>query len=138
MEREEAARLLDKAAMICVAKHCGQRDKMGRAYFLHDVVEDCGVTAYELVAEGFPQEVVDAVLAVTRRAGESYEDFVARAKANPLAREVKKHDLEDNLDIFRLDTFTPDMAARYAKYLAAYRFLQSEEVPAEKETNVHL
>lgn len=158
MEREEAARLLDKAAMICVAKHCGQRDKMGRAYFLHpmrvamrcasdeqrmvallhDVVEDCGVTAYELVAEGFPQEVVDAVLAVTRRAGESYEDFVARAKANPLAREVKKHDLEDNLDIFRLDTFTPDMAARYAKYLAAYRFLQSDGATAEEETYVHL
>lgn len=154
MEREEASRLLDIAAGICVTKHCGQRDKMGHAYFmhpmrvamrcasdeekmvalLHDVIEDCGVTAYELVAEGFPQEVVDAVLAVTRRAGESYEDFVARAKAKPLAREVKKHDLEDNLDIFRLDEFTPDMAARYAKYLAAYRFLQSDEAQAEIET----
>ena len=63
---------------------------------------------------------------------------MARAKVNPLAREVKKHDLEDNLDIFRLDAFTPEMAARYAKYLAAYRFLQSDEAPAEEETNVHL
>ncbi|MGM9852869.1 MAG: GTP pyrophosphokinase [Muribaculaceae bacterium] len=143
MNKEESARLLDKAAMICVTKHAGQRDKMGCAYFqhpmrvamrchtdeekmvalLHDTIEDTDVNAEYLLAEGFPQEIVDGVLSVTKREGENYQDFVARAKKNPIGRIVKLHDLEDNLDVFRLDTLTPDMAARYTKYLAAHRFL---------------
>lgn len=149
MDKEQSANLLDKAARICITKHSGQRDKMGRAYFqhpmrvamrcatdeqkmvalLHDVIEDCGVTADELLAEGFPQEVIEGIVAVTRQDGESYEEFVARAKQNPLGRAVKLHDLEDNLDIFRLDTLSPEMAARFSRYLAAYRFLQSDDTP---------
>lgn len=141
--REEAAKLLDKAALICVSKHAGQRDKMGCAYFqhpmrvamrcntdeekmvalLHDTIEDTDVTAEYLLSEGFPQSVVDGVLSVTKRDEESYEDFVARAKQNPLGRIVKLHDLEDNLDVLRLDTVSPKMAARITKYLAAHKYL---------------
>lgn len=143
MNKGEYAKLLDKAALICVTKHTGQRDKMGCAYFqrpmrvamrcctdeekmvalLHDTIEDTDVTPEYLLAEGFPQSVVDGILSVTKRNGESYEDFVARAKQNPLGRVVKLHDLEDNLDIFRLTALDADMTARYNKYLAAYRFL---------------
>lgn len=142
-KKEENAKLLDKAAQICVSKHAGQRDKMGCAYFqhpmrvamrcrtdeekmvalLHDTIEDTDVTAEYLLSEGFPQSVVDGVLSVTKREGESYEDFVARAKLNPLGRVVKLHDLEDNLDVMRLNEVTPDMAARFTKYLAARQFL---------------
>lgn len=143
MTPEESAILLDKAAGICVTKHAGQRDKAGAAYFqhpmrvamrchtdeekivalLHDTIEDTDVTSEYLIAEGFPQYLVDAILSVTKREGESYEEFVARAAQNPIGRAVKLHDLEDNLDIFRLDSVSPDMAARYTKYLAAHRFL---------------
>lgn len=138
--------MLDKAALICVTKHAGQRDKAGSAYFqhpvrvamrcrtdeekivalLHDTIEDTDVTPEYLLAEGFPQTIVDGILSVTKRDGESYEDFVARAKQNPLGRVVKLHDLEDNLDIFRLTVLDADMAARYNKYLAAHRFLLEE------------
>lgn len=143
MNKEERARLLDKAAVICVTKHAGQRDKMGSAYFqhpmrvamrcgndeekmvalLHDTIEDTDVTVEYLLAEGFPQSIVDGVLSVTKCKGESYEDFVARARQNALGRAVKIHDLEDNLDIFRLSELDADMTARYNKYLRAYRFL---------------
>lgn len=146
MNKEEMARLLDKAALICVTKHAGQRDKAGSAYFqhpmriamhcrtdeekivalLHDTIEDTDVTPEYLLAEGFPQTIVDGILSVTKRDGESYEAFVARAKRNPLGRVVKLHDLEDNLDIFRLTVLDADMAARYNKYLAAHRFLLDE------------
>lgn len=146
LDKEQSARLLDKAALICVTRHSGQRDKVGEAYFLHpmrvamrcatagqkmvallhDVIEDCGVTADDLIAEGFPREVVDGILSVTKRQGESYEDFVARAGRNPLGRVVKLYDLEDNLNALRLDHFDADMAARYDKYLAARRFLLGE------------
>ena len=145
MTKEESAKLLDKAADICITKHCGQRDKVGAAYFqhpmrvamrchsddekivalLHDTLEDTDVTVEYLLAEGFPQHIVDGVLSVTKREGESYEDFVARAAQNPLGRVVKLHDLEDNLDIFRLDIVSPEMAARFTKYLAAHRFLSN-------------
>lgn len=143
MDKEETAKLLDKAALICVTKHAGQRDKMGCAYFqhpmrvamhcttdaekivalLHDTIEDTDVTPDYLLAEGFPREIVDAVLSVTKREGESYEDFVRRASQNHIGRVVKLRDLEDNLNALRLDHFDADMAARYNKYLAARRFL---------------
>lgn len=146
MNKEQAAKLLDKAALICVSRHSGQRDKVGEAYFqhpvrvamrcstaaqkmvalLHDVIEDCGVTSEDLLNEGFPQEVVDGILSVTKRAGESYEDFVTRAGQNPLGRVVKLYDLEDNLNALRLDHFDSDMAQRYNKYLTVRRRLISE------------
>lgn len=143
MTKEEGAKLLDKAARICVEKHSGQRDKTGAAYFqhpmrvvmrcksdeekmvalLHDTIEDTDVTPEYLLAEGFPQAIVDGVLSVTKREGEGYEEFVARAKQNPIGRTVKLHDLEDNLDIFRLTELDATMIERYNKYLRAYRFL---------------
>lgn len=143
MTKEESAKLLDEAARICVEKHSGQRDKTGAAYFqhpmrvamrcksdeekmvalLHDTIEDTDVTPEYLLAEGFPQAIVDGVLSVTKREGEGYEEFVARAKQNPIGRTVKLHDLEDNLDIFRLTELDATMIERYNKYLRAYRFL---------------
>lgn len=145
MNKEEYANLLDKAAVICTTRHRGQRDKMGCAYFqhpvrvamrcatddekivalLHDTIEDTDVTPGYLLTEGFPQTIVDAILSVTKRDGESYEDFVARAKENPIGRQVKIHDLEDNLDVLRLDEVSADMADRFTKYLKALRFLKS-------------
>lgn len=145
MRKEDYAKLLDKAALICITKHQGQRDKMGCAYFqhpmrvamrcstdaekvvalLHDTIEDTDVTPEYLVKEGFPQYIVDAILSVTKREGEGYEEFVARAKENPIGRSVKIHDLEDNLDVMRLDEVSSDMAARFTKYLAALRILKS-------------
>ena len=151
MTKEESTWLLDKAAEICVTKHRGQRDKTGAAYFqhpmrvamrcgsdeekmvalLHDTIEDTDVTTEYLLEQGFPQFIIDGVLSVTKRDGEGYESFVARAAQNPLGRVVKLHDLEDNLDVLRLDSVSPEAAARLSKYLAAHRFLtnyQSETV----------
>lgn len=145
MNKEDYAKLLDKAAIICVTKHQGQRDKAGCAYFqhpmrvamrcstddervvalLHDIIEDTDVTPEYLLSEGFPQYIVDAILSVTKRDGESYEDFVARAKENPIGRQVKIHDLEDNLDVMRLNEVSNDAAARLTKYLKALRYLKS-------------
>jgi hypothetical protein len=39
---------------------------------------------------------------MTRRSGESYEEFVARAAANPMSRPVKIADLRDNIEMARL------------------------------------
>jgi len=63
---------------------------------LHDVVEDTDVTIKELIERGFPKFVCDAVDAMTHRKDEDYFDYVRRACLNPIAKEVKLADLDEN------------------------------------------
>jgi (p)ppGpp synthase/HD superfamily hydrolase len=135
--------LLERAIAIAVEAHTGQRDRAGRLYILHplrlmmnvrsdeekivavlhDVVEDTPWTVADLRREGFPKYLLDALDCVTKREGESYEDFVARSAGNPIARGVKIADLEDNMNVRRLDMVTPKDGERLAKYLVAWRKL---------------
>jgi hypothetical protein len=80
-----------------VAEGVGGREEKMVAY-LHDLLEKAEGWSRERLSEaGFPPAVVEAVDAMTRRKGEDYAAFVRRAIANPLARGVKRADLEDNL-----------------------------------------
>jgi (p)ppGpp synthase/HD superfamily hydrolase len=136
--------LLEKAISIATQAHLGQRDKMGAPYIthplrvmarvdteaekivaiLHDVVEDTPVTMENLKSEGFPDELLQALDCVTNRPDEPYEDFVQRSASNPIALRVKIADLEDNMDVRRLETITAKDAERLNKYLKAWRFLK--------------
>lgn len=131
--------LLQRAVRIAEEGHAGQVDKAGQPYIahprrvmmamrddaarivaiLHDVVEDCGVTLEDLEKEGFPRHILDALDAVTRRVGETYEAFVARAAADPIARQVKYADLQDNADLSRIAAPTAADVARTEKYRRA-------------------
>ena len=91
---------------------------------LHDTIEDTEVTAEDLLREGFPRNIVDAVLSVSRNEDENYEDFVKRTRLNPLGKVVKLHDLEDNMDISRLEQVTEKDLDRLNKYVRAYRCLK--------------
>lgn len=135
--------LLEKALVIATEAHERQKDKAGAPYIfhpirvsnrcrtdeekivalLHDVIEDTNVTASYLLAEGFPPTIVEAILSVTRNEGESYNDFILRSKLNPIGRQVKIHDLEDNMDITRLHSLSEKDLERLNKYLKAYRTL---------------
>lgn len=138
--------LLERALEIATKAHKGQVDKSGAAYIfhpirmaelctteeekivalLHDTIEDTSVTAEYLLEQGFPRTIVDAVLGVTRRDDETYEEFVRRASLNPISKQVKIHDLEDNMDIRRLSEVTEKDLARLNKYLRAYKYLTAE------------
>lgn len=135
--------LYDKALQIAVRAHKGQKDKAGHDYILHpirvsercddprakivallhDTIEDTDVTADYLREEGFTEEIVEAVLAVTRREGEEYDDYVRRAAQNELGRMVKRADLEDNMDIRRLPELTDRDVERLRKYLRAWQYI---------------
>jgi len=139
--------LLEKAIGIAVTAHRGQTDKSGAPYILHplrvmgrvdndtdrivailhDVLEDTKITADDLRREGFSEEILDALAHMTKIDGESYPAFVARAATNPIARRVKQADLEDNLDVKRLESVTERDAKRLTKYLVALRYLQTAE-----------
>jgi hypothetical protein len=64
--------------------------------------DDTDATPESLLGQGVPEDVVDAVLALTKRDGESYTDFVFRVGAHPIARQVKIADLADNSDPRRI------------------------------------
>jgi len=84
--------------------------------YLHDVVEEYKYTKtslQDLRKLGFSDEVIDAVDALTHREGESYEEAILRAKANPIARQVKIADNLANLS----DTPTDKQIIKYAKSL---------------------
>jgi hypothetical protein len=90
------------------------------------VLEDAGITVEFLREQGYREEVLGALDALTRREGESYADFIERAAGNPLARRVKLADLADNLDASRLPEITPKDQERLARYQAAWERLSSE------------
>lgn len=134
---------VERAIALAATVHAGQRDKAGAPYILHplrmmmkmkttetqmaavlhDVVEDCGVTPMLLRYEGFPETVVEAVGALTKRVidgeEEPYETFIRRAALNPIARLVKLADLEDNMDLSRIAKPTEKDHLRIQKYAAA-------------------
>jgi (p)ppGpp synthase/HD superfamily hydrolase len=135
--------LLEKAIGIAVEAHRGQVDKAGAPYILHplrmmtkmstenemivailhDVVEDTPWTLDRLRQEGFPEVVITALDCVTRRPNETYEEFVTRAAANPMAKKVKRADLEDNMDLRRIEEITPKDLERIERYHRAWQAL---------------
>ena len=138
---------LERAIAIAAKAHEGQVDKAGAPYVLHplrmmlclsktderitavlhDVVEDCGVTIETLRAEGFSEQVLEAVDSVTRRSEESYESFVLRAASNPIGRCVKLVDLQDNSDLSRIAHPTARDFERLEKYRRAIESIRAFE-----------
>ena len=135
---------LERAIEIATEAHRGQFDKAGNDYIghplrvmaagktteekivgvLHDVVEDTDWTFESLAAEGFSEEVIDALRCVTKLSeDEPYDKFIARIKHNPLAVAVKINDLSDNMDIRRLPYLSDKDVKRLKKYLKAYKQL---------------
>ena len=64
-----------------------------------------------------------ALEGVTRREGETCEEFIRRSLTHPAVRRVKLADLEDNLDLRRLATIPDRDAERLRRYFAAWRVL---------------
>ncbi|MBN1192411.1 MAG: hypothetical protein JXA36_01775, partial [Coriobacteriia bacterium] len=78
---------------------------------LHDVLEDTATTEAQLLAV-FPEGVVRAVRALTRRDDESFETYYERVRSDPVALAVKYADIHDNLDPVRLRLLDLDEASR--------------------------
>ena len=137
--------LFDKAVEIATKAHEGHTDKSGTPYIghvmrvslgcktqkskvialLHDVIEDTPVTPKQLIAEGIPADIVEAVLILSRRQGEEYEQYINRVAPHPLCREVKIADLEDNMDVRRLAEIGEADVKRLKKYHKAWKTLTS-------------
>lgn len=85
---------------------------------LHDVIEDAGITPEKLNAEGFPDEVILAVVCLTHDKDIPYMDYIRLISTNLLAVKVKLSDLAHNSDLSRIPGPSPNDYARLEKYQA--------------------
>jgi (p)ppGpp synthase/HD superfamily hydrolase len=89
------------------------------AAFLHDVMEDCGVSTDDLRGLGYAENTISIIQAVTRMKGENitYADWIWRlSRSESLgAVRVKIADLSDNLAPARLEILNPQQAHSLSK-----------------------
>jgi (p)ppGpp synthase/HD superfamily hydrolase len=95
------------------------REKLVVVGLLHDLIEDTHWKESDLRGE-FPDDVVDAIVAITKVEGESY---VERVVKDPLATRVKISDLKDNMDVTRLPRIKDKDIERLKKYHMTYKYL---------------
>lgn len=134
--------MIDRALAVAMRAHGGKVDKAGEPMilhairvgmagedmtewivgFLHDTVEDGGVTEAELRAI-FSDEIVDAVMVLTRSDGEQYADYIERVATNKLARRVKIEDLRDHLAPERVAAIPESLVRRYGAALQRLRWV---------------
>ena len=127
MDTEPLTPEVAAAKEIATVAHRGQKDKIGVAYiehptrvaaklsgprekaaaWLHDVIEDCGIGARDLLDAGISQEVVDAVVLLTRTEDVGNDEYYKAIRDNPLALAVKLADIADNTDEARVSQLEP-------------------------------
>jgi (p)ppGpp synthase/HD superfamily hydrolase len=144
---EKGMSALERAVELATRRHAGQADKAGQPYLLHllrvmhqvegdiakqaavlhDVLEDTDATADELLRAGIDPQAVSVVQRLTRGKGDSYWEYVVRIAEDPIARQIKMADLNDN---YRLDRVIlregADRATdlrRIERYILSYQFL---------------
>lgn len=138
--------MLNKALIIAAKAHKGQLDKGGVDYILHpvyvalnletedekitallhDTIEDTSLTIEEISSYGFKQEIIDALVLLTRTAGMDYFDYIKGLKKNPLAVKVKLADLKHNSDDERLKLLGERGLVLEKRYKKAIKFLKEE------------
>ena len=130
--------LLGKVLVLATNAHAGQFDRGGKPYILHplkvmhylktddeelqciallhDVVEDTDTSWKDLEAIGCTERVLNAVRALTKLPGQTYDEYKEVVFANGDAMRVKLCDLRHNTDIRRLKGVTQKDVDRITKY----------------------
>ncbi|WP_395402043.1 phosphohydrolase [Arthrobacter sp. UC242_113] len=132
------------AKAIAISAHSQQVDKNGDPYiehphrvanrlddpkhvaaaWLHDVIEDCPITAGIFKAAGISYEVISAVVLLTRTLENEGDKYYEDIRENPIALAVKLADIADNTDPTRTARLELKDRARLAdKYKTALQLL---------------
>lgn len=132
--------MVQEAGALAAHAHRGQVDKAGRPYIdhvravegmmptrdydgrtvalLHDVVEDTDWTIEQLRDVGFPENVLEAVEAITHRKAEPYPEYIERIAQNELATRVKLADLREHLRPGYEDVIPKSLSDKYKRCIA--------------------
>lgn len=146
MEAELKIEYVETALEIALKAHKGQKDKAGQPYifhpmrlaaqfdrfdykaaaYLHDALEDSSITAAQLLEAGIPDYVVEVVELLTFRGPKTdyeYFKYIKNVRRNPMARDIKRADLLDNLDPRRLAKLDKAATLRIERYHCALRIV---------------
>lgn len=127
---------LEQAISLAAQQHEGQVDKANAPYILHplrvmlnvptiehkivavlhDILEDTETTIEDLYQFGFQEHIIDAIVALTKKQGETRLEAAQRARQNPIARVVKLADINDNMDLSRIQSPTIKDFERLKEY----------------------
>jgi (p)ppGpp synthase/HD superfamily hydrolase len=103
------------------------------ACVLHDILEDTETTEEELLeVECVNERVVELVKILTRRKDETYMEYIRRVAVVEAARWIKICDLEDNMDITRLSSFSVEDFSLLKRYWEAWNFLNGRYIKNEE------
>jgi hypothetical protein len=105
---------------------------------LHDSIEKGIATRARLRAAGASETVLSAVDALTQGAQEPVSAYLARCRANPIARTVKRHDLLDKLEPRYLSVVSSAEVAKLAATIQAKLDQLDGHSGDETETAVRL
>jgi (p)ppGpp synthase/HD superfamily hydrolase len=130
--------MIDKMIRLAVKGHAGQFDKGGNPYILHvlkvmdnlhtddeelqciavghDLIEDTRITAKEMLRQGISPRVVTAIGMLTKKKGQTDDEYLNIILSNVDCMRVKKADLQHNSDIRRLKGVRPKDITRIIKY----------------------
>ena len=112
--------------MCPIENGCQEHDEeLNCIAILHDLVEDCPEWNLDSLSAIFPERVVCAVDVLTKKKGQTYDQYISQIASNKDAVRVKIADLKDNMDITRLKSIESEDANRLRKYLEAYKCLSS-------------
>lgn len=103
---------------IRLGQKCQNGHRQTVIALLHDVIEDSEYEFSDLLDEGFSQDIIESLKLLTRPRDMRYEIYIDRLlKSNDIdAIMVKKYDLEDNMDITRLNEIHKKDVSRLVKY----------------------
>jgi GTP diphosphokinase / guanosine-3',5'-bis(diphosphate) 3'-diphosphatase len=140
--------MLQNALLCMVNSHAEQFDRGGQPYalhplkvmhylksddeelqciaLLHDVVEDTDVSFAHLAEIGMSERVINAVRALTKMPGQTYEEYKAGVLGNVDAMRVKLCDLRHNSDIRRLKGVREKDIQRLERYNRFYIEIQAQ------------
>ena len=111
-------------------------DKEKVVALLHDIMKETELTAMDLNYIGFPSDIVKTVSLMTRENGESYDEFINRMinSKNNMAVQIKKADLEQNMDLSNYESVTDEYLNRIdVKYKPQYEKIVGYLGDLEKE-----
>jgi (p)ppGpp synthase/HD superfamily hydrolase len=95
-----------------------ENDSTRIAALLHDVLEDTTISETDLYIV-FPKDAIDAVVILTHKKGESYEEYLKKVKENKIACKVKIADMLHNLSC-------EPTQKQISKYLKGLEFLMKD------------
>ena len=104
---------------------CHRNKDVQSIAILHDLLEDCEEWNEKILRTFFYEEIVDAVVALTKGKNEDYSEYIKRVSENNYAVIVKRADLKDNLDASRLIQIKEGDVSRLKKYLLAFQTLSN-------------